>query len=267
MKQRVVTSIIAVIVFIPILFFANPLIFRICFAIISAVSAYEALQCAGLFKKYLLSLPLIAFALAMPLLAGANGQTRHYVFVFAMFYTLLTMVISNGKITAGEAGFAFATVAFCSVGYTCTAILRAEHIFAALLVYFGAWGSDIFALLSGRAFGKTPLIPKISPKKTVEGAIGGTLAVVVIFLVFGICVNQFTDYSINCIFITLLGLFAAIAGQLGDLIMSAIKRSYGVKDFGRIFPGHGGMLDRFDSTLTVAPLIYVALTLFEILNK
>ncbi len=267
MKQRLVTSIIGIIIFVPILFFSNAQIFRICFALISAISAFEALQCAGLVKKYILSLPLVAFALAMPLLSGADSQVRQYVFVFVMLYSLLTLVLSNGKISAGEAGFAFTTVAFCSVGYTCTAILRSEHILAVVLVYLGAWGADTFAYLAGRAFGKTPLIPKISPKKTVEGALGGTIAVMLIYIVFGLCVDKLTSFEVNYILIAVLGLLAALAGQLGDLIMSAIKRSYGVKDFGRIFPGHGGMLDRFDSTLTTAPLLCMALGLFEILYK
>ncbi len=267
MKQRVVTSIIGILVFVPILFFSNAIIFRICLAIISAVSAFELLQCVGATKKVILSLPLIAFAFSMPMLVGFSSGVRYTVVICAMIYCLLTLVLSNGRVSVSEAGASFMAITFCSVGFACTALLRETHSFAFFLVYLGAWGSDTFAYLVGRACGKIPLIPKISPKKTVEGAIGGAVAGIAIFLVFGLLVERVTDYRVSYIILSVLGLLSAVISQLGDLIMSAIKRSYGVKDFGRIFPGHGGMLDRFDSTITVAPMLCMAFNLFEILYK
>ncbi len=266
MKLRLVTAMAGLVVFVPVLFFSNALVFRICFAVISAVSAYEVLLCAGLLKKYFLSIPLMGFAAAMPLLSGQPDVVRYYVVIFAMLYCLATLVLSNGNISAHEAGFSFTAVLFCALSYTCVALLRESNYYAAILVYLGAWASDTFAYLVGRAVGKTPLIPKISPKKTVEGAIGGAAADMIMFPVFGYILSAFTDVSVSYIMLALLGLFASIVSQLGDLIMSAVKRSFGVKDFGRIFPGHGGVLDRFDSTLALAPMLYMAFSFFEIFH-
>ncbi len=266
MKLRLVTAMVGLVIFVPILFFSNALIFRICFAVISAASALELFQCVGIARKYLLSVPLTAFAAAMPLLSGCSDSVRYYVLIAVMLYCLATLVLSNGAVSAQEAGVAFTAILFFALSYTCVVLLRESYSYVFILVYLGAWISDTFAYLVGRAVGKTPLIPKISPHKTVEGAIGGAVADMIIFPAFGFILSIFADISINYIMLSVLGLLAAVVSQLGDLIMSAIKRNYNVKDFGRIFPGHGGVLDRFDSTLTVAPLLYIAFNLFEILH-
>lgn len=101
-------------------------------------------------------------------------------------------------------------------------------------------------------FGKHKLIPAVSPKKTVEGAIGGTLFCVAFFIGFGALLNHFTQYDISLVVMGFAGLLSALIAQIGDLAMSVIKRTYGIKDYGTIFPGHGGVLDRFDSILAVA---------------
>jgi phosphatidate cytidylyltransferase len=255
MKLRLVTAALGLVVFVPLLFFSNAQIFRIAFAIISAASAFELLQCAGVLKKYLLSVPLILFAAAMPLLAGLSDGVRYSVLIFVLMYCLSTLVFSGGKISAGEAGVSFMAVVFFAISYTCTVLLRETSVFMAIFVFLGAWISDTFAYLTGRAVGKTPLIPKISPKKTVEGAIGGAVADMVMYPVFGLILSVFFDVSVNYLSLALLGIFASLVSQLGDLILSAVKRSYDVKDFGNIFPGHGGVLDRFDSPMLAAPAI------------
>ena len=266
MKQRVITAVIALLVFIPIIFFSNDLIFRLCFAVISAVSAIELLQCTGAARKLLLSVPLILFAFCMPMTVYfVPENVKWYIAVAVMFYCMVTMVLSNGNITSQDAGTSFTGVCFCSFAYHCVAVLREEYSWGFLLIFLAAWGSDTFAYFVGRALGKHKLIPKISPKKTVEGAIGGALAGMLLYPLFGLILTSVTDYSVNYILLAILGFLAAIVSQIGDLIMSAIKRNDEIKDFGKIFPGHGGFLDRFDSILTVAPLLCLALSVFEII--
>ena len=127
-------------------------------------------------------------------------------------------------------------------------------IFTALL---SAWLNDTFAYFVGRKFGKHKLAPNISPKKSVEGAIGGILfcdlTAVIIGLIFHFCVMP--DANINFWALILLGVIDAPVSILGDLSFSLIKRNYGIKDYGSIFPGHGGMLDRFDSIIFTAPVL------------
>lgn len=107
--------------------------------------------------------------------------------------------------------------------------------------------TDIMAYLVGKAIGKHKLLPKVSPNKTVEGSIGGILGAVLIMLILGKFLNSSTDIIVKYGLMILYTVLASIVGQFGDLAMSCIKRICGIKDFGNLLPGHGGMLDRFDS--------------------
>lgn len=265
MKQRLVTAFLGLVVFVPILFLTNAVTFRICFAIISAISALEMLKCTQCLKKPLISVPLVAFSAAMPIIISLDEIKWYVVILGVMFYCMIALVLSNGSISAQDMGMSYTGVLFVSISYACVAIIREEFSYAFVLVYLGAWISDTFAYIVGRALGKHKLLPNISPKKTVEGAIGGIIADMIVFPLFGLIIMWFTDFNVNFILLSVLGLAVAVISQLGDLVMSAIKRSYGVKDFGKLFPGHGGFLDRFDSTFTVAPLMCLALNIFNIL--
>ena len=130
------------------------------------------------------------------------------------------------------------------------------------LIFIGAWGTDTLAYTFGRLFGKRKIIPEISPKKTLAGAIGGILGCVLLMIAFGLIVYNYFGLSMSYVVLILLGLFCGVISQIGDWAASAIKRYVNVKDFGNIMPGHGGVLDRFDSILFVAPVIYYVLVLF-----
>jgi phosphatidate cytidylyltransferase len=134
-------------------------------------------------------------------------------------------------------------------------ILDGKYLY--LLVFIGAWVCDTFAYFTGRFFGKHKLIPEISPKKTIEGAIGGIVFTAVAFGIYFLILDKCFNYKLNPIALIILGIVVAVISQIGDLIASAIKRQYEIKDYGFIFPGHGGVLDRFDSVMLVAPTVYV----------
>ena len=119
------------------------------------------------------------------------------------------------------------------------------------------WVTDSFAYFTGMAFGKNKLAPSISPKKTIEGSVGGSLSALIISLLINKYFSIFPDVSIWILAIIIL--FLTVISQLGDLFESSIKRIYNVKDSGKILPGHGGVLDRFDSTIFVAPVFYILL--------
>lgn len=133
--------------------------------------------------------------------------------------------------------------------------------FLVLLPLVAAWGSDTCALFAGMAFGKHKLAPVVSPKKTVEGAIGGVIGATLIMLGIAFLLNQYPRMGIPYIGVAIMGAAGAAIGQLGDLSFSVIKRQCKIKDYSHIFPGHGGVLDRFDSVIFVAPVIELVLSI------
>ncbi len=129
-------------------------------------------------------------------------------------------------------------------------------------VLFGAFASDTFAYIIGSKFGKTKLCPDISPNKTVEGAIGGVIGVILFYTIFTIIINRYLMVQLNVYYFVFVAIVASISGQFGDLTASGIKRYCKIKDFGKLIPGHGGILDRFDSVMFVAPMVYIFIKLY-----
>ena len=126
----------------------------------------------------------------------------------------------------------------------------------------GACFTDIFAYFIGSKFGKHKLCPDISPKKSIEGAVAGVIGCIITLVVYTLVLNNYCGFDINYIGIVIVSVIVSVFGQLGDLVASSIKRSTGIKDFGNFLPGHGGILDRIDSLLFVAPVIYYFLVYF-----
>jgi phosphatidate cytidylyltransferase len=127
-------------------------------------------------------------------------------------------------------------------------------VFAPVLL---TWASDTFAYFVGRAWGTSKLIPKVSPGKTVQGAIGAVVGAVLVAVAYAFVLNTFPTYRVGIGQAILLGLLVSVVAQLGDLTESLFKRDAGVKDSGTLLPGHGGALDRFDSLLFTLPLGYL----------
>lgn len=123
-----------------------------------------------------------------------------------------------------------------------------------------AWGTDTFAYIFGMCFGKHKLTP-ISPKKTIEGCVGGILGAVILSVIYTYILNRVCNFEISYLAVSGISIILSVLGQIGDLAASSIKRFAGIKDFGKIIPGHGGMLDRIDSILLIAPFAYFLLSL------
>ena len=125
------------------------------------------------------------------------------------------------------------------------------------LIFACSWGCDTSAYCVGMTLGKHKLAPVLSPKKSVEGAIGGVLGAVLIGVLYALAINKFTTSTgINVWYYAAISAVGAIISQVGDLAASGIKRNHDIKDYGRLIPGHGGILDRFDSVIFTAPIIY-----------
>lgn len=125
---------------------------------------------------------------------------------------------------------------------------------------FAAWGTDIFAYIVGRIIGKHKF-SKVSPKKSIEGCIGGTIGAVILMLIYTYFVNIYWDMNYSYLFITTIGIILSLVGQIGDFAASSIKRFVDIKDYSNLIPGHGGMLDRIDSLIFLAPFAYALFTL------
>ncbi len=127
-------------------------------------------------------------------------------------------------------------------------------------ILIAAWGTDTFAYAVGMRFGKHKLT-KISPKKSVEGSLGGTIGAIVLALIYTVIVQKYVNLNLSYTFVAITTLALSILSQLGDLAASSIKREMEIKDYGNLIPGHGGMLDRIDSIIFVAPFAYFLLIL------
>ena len=123
-----------------------------------------------------------------------------------------------------------------------------------------AWGTDIFAFFTGILIGKHKF-SKISPKKSIEGCIGGTIGGILLMLIYTYIINTFFEMNYSYLVIAVIGLILSLLGQIGDFAASSIKRYVDIKDFSNLIPGHGGMLDRIDSLIFLAPFAYVFFTL------
>jgi len=176
--------------------------------------------------------------------------------VFVIQSLLLLIVYGVLKKINVETGF-FYTQVLIYIGFSFRALLviRSQSLPLFILLIVTVILTDSGAYFTGRLFGKHKLAPKISPKKTVEGAIGGWLAGVTFVFLFGLKQQLFTEMWI----LIVLALGLPILSQIGDLVASALKRKYGIKDYGNIFPGHGGVMDRVDSQLLAGILLYVLL--------
>ncbi len=187
-------------------------------------------------------------------------------FVLGLFGILLVIdlavfVFTYPRYRLEQVFAGFFEVAYVGIALSFIYLLRIHPPSGAYLVWLiliSAWGSDIFAYLIGMKFGKTPLVPNLSPKKSVEGAIAGVVGSAIMALVYAIIILPYIPDVNHSVFIfPIISLFGAAAGQIGDLAASAIKRKVGIKDYGKLIPGHGGVLDRFDSVIMVAPIIYL----------
>ncbi|MBR6742435.1 MAG: phosphatidate cytidylyltransferase [Clostridia bacterium] len=266
MLTRIITGIfLVVLVLIPSLLFVDTLFVPILCSLLSVMAIFEMLRCLGKTRHFLTAIPTYIIAAAMPLIA--HFEVFRDVFLpscivlvmVSVLYTLTLSVFRPEHYNSGETAQAFLLCTYIIAGATSVSIVstlqNAKFVFPT--IFIGSFVTDVFCYFSGMLFGKHKLIPRISPKKTVEGAIGGTLMCVAVFVLYGALVSRFTSLSANYLALALTGFVLAIVSQIGDLIASAVKRNYGIKDYGRLFPGHGGVIDRFDSLIAVALVLAI----------
>ena len=282
MKTRIITALVAIIGITPFFWFSdikeptNPLtyLFPLLIAAIAFVSVWEMLHCLHLDKNYVISVPLYIAALVFPILARVmHANLTEYVRVAMItalvmaIYLFASVVFQFGKLESGRIALVFMTGFYIIGAKSAVIILRdiegiGQYLF--LIPYIFSWVTDSFAYFCGRAFGKHKLIEAVSPKKTVEGAIGGFVFCAITAVLYGVIVGNCFDVTPNYLVLGLGGMVIGVVSQIGDLVMSAIKREQGVKDYGHVLPGHGGLLDRFDSSMAVTVLVLLISMYFPI---
>lgn len=256
MLIRTLSAVIALLVFIPIVIYGNlPVLFLV--GLLSVICLYEILK---MNRIHILSIPGILSFLAIMIILIPNQYMpvlETYQTEAIVLLTLLALsftVLSKNRFTFVDMGFCVLSVIYIGFGlmyFYETRQTGLEFIAFALLI---VWGTDTGAYVFGRMFGRHKLWPQISPNKTVEGALGGILTAVAVGTVF-----YATGWIAHLELWLLLGytVILSIFGQLGDLVESALKRHFDVKDSGALMPGHGGILDRFDSLLFVLPVMNI----------
>ena len=266
MKSRILVSVIGVPLILVVVLWAPIWVMAAFLTALSAIAAWELMQCVGARAHKALC------AIAISGAAFSVGFAYFKVYIYSELVVLYALLVfSYAVFRGGEVKFQQVMAALFSmfiVPYSFATFLRLSaagvHRGFLLLPLLFSFGSDTFAFFAGRAFGRHKLAPKVSPHKTVEGSIGGLVGDVLVGLAFAFVMNRFFDCGISYGGIALLGLACSVAAQLGDLSFSLIKREFGIKDYGRLFLAHGGVLDRFDSVIFVAPVLGVVMGLLRV---
>lgn len=282
MKSRILTSIIGIPVLVAVIFFSHTLVLPVAVAFFCVLGVWEMLGCLGFSKVPSVTVPSLIYAAIFSVITKPMlDLTGNLMGVFAVFgavsfaftfYLLCTAVVSKGKKEVGAVALVAVTTSYIVTGFISLLGLRSlTHetlkgygMFIFVLVFVGAWGPDIAAYFGGRFFGKHKLIPDVSPKKTVEGAISGIAFGPVSFIITGLVYSRLGYGSPNYLVLAIAGALVAVVSIFGDLIASLIKRKYGIKDYGKLFPGHGGVMDRFDSIIAIAPFMLIICAVSEL---
>ncbi len=275
MKQRILTAVLLLPLAIVVLLFSHTVVLPIAVSVFAAIGVFEMLGCIGVRKYPSVTVPsmlltaAIVFATRYSMIAAERNSYVMAIFssvcFIYMFYLMCLSVVSKGEKSIGSMALTAVMVFYIIIGFSSMVVLRdlrsgendvGAWLFALVLV--GAWVPDSAAYFVGKAFGKHKLIPDVSPKKTVEGAIGGVVFGGIAFAVTGLIANLTVGFRPHYVSLALVGLVVAVVSIFGDLIASLVKRQYGIKDYGKIFPGHGGVMDRFDSIVAIAPFLMIA---------
>lgn len=256
MKQRIITAIVALILFVPIVYIGS-WVLELVVVGLGIIALFELFRMKGnkLFSFEGIISILALFGLLFPhyvtsfLPEYMNTQILLYFFALLL---LVCTVFSKNNFTFDDAAVAILGVMYIGYGFRFLLLTRETGLDLLLLVLFVVWSTDIGAYLIGRKLGKHKLAPTISPNKTIEGSVGGIIMAIIVAFVYLFYFPQ--EYNLS--WMLLLTIVLSVAGQLGDLVESAFKRYYNVKDSGKLLPGHGGILDRFDSLLFVLPILY-----------
>ncbi len=271
MLVRTISSVVFLLIILPCIYFSSTPLFIALTVFLSLASVYEMLKCNGLKSNVVLSITMYSISL-FPILARYLSLALFYKLIFPIIFVLSFVVMTvytfmKDKPELSKVISTWFIALYATAGFTALVLLADVSENGSWQIMFfafaAAWVTDSCALICGMLFGKHKLLPSVSPKKTVEGAVGGVIFCIAAFLLYAKLLEIGFNFEITSYFmIGVCGLVCGIVAVIGDLLFSAIKRASGIKDFGSIMPGHGGVLDRFDSVISVSLvlLLFISVT-------
>ncbi len=281
MKQRIISGAIVVALLLAVVYLRDSLFFNVAISLMCVMGVYEVLMVTKIHNRWIMNLSVI-FAASVPFISTLSSSLPFKaVAVTYVILLLLVMLRYFETLPFRDVAVAFCASLLIASGFSSLIYLRDIYIeqkdhfakmdglFFIILVFICSWITDTGAYFVGVFFGKHKLCPKISPKKTVEGAIGGIAICAIVSMLATFLFNQYVFKAphLSYYWILPLSIFLSIMGMCGDLAASTIKRNYDAKDFGNIMPGHGGIMDRFDSVLFTAPILYAIVLFIPIVLK
>ncbi len=272
LKQRLIFGILGIILSLGVLIYGSAEFIGCAVAVIALIGLFEFYRVVGFSKKkapsailgFMFTVTVFAIAIFAP--DEFNSKLMPIIAAY-VFLLMCTMVFFHGKCSFSDVALSFAGSAYISLFFLHIIFIRQLNLgyLNIWLIFITAWSSDTFAYFAGRLLGKHKLCPTISPKKTVEGAVGGILGSVLCICLYTYCCTKFAGVNANYLSAVIFATVCAAFSQIGDLAASCIKRENEVKDYGNLIPGHGGILDRFDSALLIAPLVYYFILYYPVI--
>ena len=255
MKKRILSAIIMILIFVPLLFIGG-VPFTILMTLLALASMYELITIREKKKKIPMIIKVISYLLVIFSSILTYNQN---IFSYTMSYQLISFIVlifllpillksKSMDYDINDALYLVGSLLFINIAFNLILVVRNYSLNYLIYLLLITVITDTFALITGMYIGKNKLAPSISPHKTIEGFIGGALMGTFVATTFYFTV---IDSNISLVILILTTAFLSVIGQLGDLVFSSIKRTYGVKDFSNLIPGHGGILDRLDSIIFV----------------
>ena len=265
--KRVISAVVLFPLVVVLLVFGNTYIVDLAFCLVALMSMYEYFNA---FKnkahpiKWIGYLSCFVIALIHIIPKEFGTITIGISMPVVVLILFLQVIITNMKTNVGDVAITFFGICYI-VGFILFIPLLINATNGKFLVWyilFAGWGTDLFAFIVGKCIGKHKF-SKVSPNKSIEGCVGGTIGAVIAVLIYTYVLNIYANLGINIsyVYIAIVAVILSIIGQIGDFAASSIKRYVEIKDFSDLIPGHGGMLDRFDSVIFIAPFAYFLLTL------
>ncbi len=268
MKKRILAAVVLIPLLLAVLYAAPKILMAIILGIFCAISTFELLYCTGLVKHIRLNIYSALVAASIPMWCYF-GSVRLWADVVVLGYFVILfaeMMVPDSKVRFSHVGMC-ATAAIV-IPYLFSGLVRimtpSSGRYVILIPFIVSFLSDTGAYFIGCRFGKHKMAPVISPNKSIEGLFGGIVTAVVGMLIYVLIMEKGFSCQVNYGFAVFYGVFGAFAGAFGDLCFSVVKRQTGIKDYGNLIPGHGGILDRFDSMLVVGPLMELMLAFIPV---
>jgi phosphatidate cytidylyltransferase len=275
MGVRLLSAFVGSIIAVVILILHNTPALNTAIGLISVIMLYELLNAARCVKFRLTCIPAYIFTAVSPFfITGKLAAYRYALLLLTVIVIFATFIIQHKRLKYFRLMFIIAAMILVSTSMGSLISLNAADGVHGLMYLImglcGAWLADSGAYFAGTFLGRHKLCPEVSPKKTVEGFIGGIVVTGILFMLINFAYSKIlpsvSDYTVGINYpeVCVLGMALAVVGTIGDLSASVLKRQCGIKDYGNIMPGHGGLMDRFDSVIFVAPCLYAFIQIFSI---